>query len=64
MEPTPKPITKVEGLLRPCCGDERNLTAPGPVTGRPGYTARRCRVCARLHYTMHAEPGRLGLRAR
>jgi hypothetical protein len=50
---------------RPCCRDPRNL---GPVAvlcadATADLTVRWCQACGVRHFTLNADPGRLGVRA-
>jgi hypothetical protein len=52
--------TQANGMIRPCCGDLRNLKLSSERPG--GITVRTCQVCHRKHYQMRAEPGVIGTR--
>jgi hypothetical protein len=52
-------ITHVEGVLRICCADERNLIAQ-PQTS--DLVVKTCRECGRNHYEFSVDPGVIGLR--
>jgi hypothetical protein len=57
------PRSMVQGILRPCCADTRNLQTLKPFSPehRYGMIKRQCRVCGRGHYELIADPGRFGV---
>jgi len=57
------PVSQVNGILRPCCGDERNLQTLSQFSPehRHGMIVRQCRLCGRKHYELVADPGRFGV---
>lgn len=61
---TPEPVTRVEGILRPCCADPRNLQPLQTATPehRHGMIVSQCRRCGRKHYTLMCDPGEFGVR--
>lgn len=52
-------ITTVNGVLRVCCADERNLIVQ-PQTS--DLVVKTCRVCDRNHYEFSVDPGHIGMR--
>jgi hypothetical protein len=63
MDPTLIPANRVQGILRPCCGDARNLQtlkASSPEH-RYGMIVKQCRQCGRNHYELVADPGAMGV---
>lgn len=54
---------KVQGILRPCCGDGRNLAVVErrPLDGKSFAVVRRCRLCGRRHHELNVEPIRFGI---
>lgn len=59
-----RPMTTVQGLLRPCCAEDRNLQTlkPFSLEHRHGMIVRQCRICGRKHYEMVMDPGTFGVR--
>lgn len=57
------PVSQVNGILRPCCGDGRNLQPlqTNSPEHRHGMIVRQCRICGRKHYELVADPGRFGV---
>jgi hypothetical protein len=57
------PVSQVNGILRPCCGDDRNLQVlkAHSLEHRHGMVVKQCRQCGRKHYELQADPGRFGV---
>lgn len=57
------PRTIVQGMLRPCCANERNLQTLDRFSPehRDGMIVRQCRLCGRRHFEMRCDPGAMGV---
>ena len=52
-------VTTVNGVLRACCADERNLVSQPQSSD---LLVRVCRVCDRKHYEFGVDAGHYNLR--
>lgn len=57
------PPNMVQGILRACCGDDRNLQTLSRFSSehRHGMIVKQCRICGRKHYELQCDPGAMGV---